>query len=323
MAASHTGQQQEETSIAAPPTTRAVGITEINGPLETLEAPLAAPTSGQVVLRIAGAGVGMWDQYERLGFLGDLPLPCALGWEGSGVVEAVGDGVTDLVVGDTVIAYARLAGFYAAHVVVPATAVARAPRAVPLADAAALPIAASTAWQALVEHAQLRAGQTVLITAGAGGTGTYAIELAKHLEARALATAGATNLAFVRELGADEVYDYADPGTVDAIGRAHPDGVDVLLDCVSAENWARYAPLVRPGGHAIGITPPLPDGPVGVARVDLISHGDTATLDAIVALADRGVLHVHVGGRYPLADAQRARDRLATRHGRGRVLLVP
>lgn len=81
--------------------------------------------------------------------------------------------------------------------------------------------------------------------------------------------------------------------------------------------------VLRPDGHAIGITPPLPAGPEGVERSELFSRGDAATLEAIVALVDQGVLHVHVGGRYPLVDAQRAQDQLAAHHGRGRVLLVP
>jgi NADPH:quinone reductase-like Zn-dependent oxidoreductase len=169
-------------------TTRAVGIRNVDGPLEVLELPLVEPRAGEVRLKIAAAGVGMWDQYERHGWLGDLPLPRALGWEGSGVVEAVGEEVSDLSVGDAVIAYVRLAGFYSERVVVPADAVARAPQ----------------------------------------------------------------NM-----------------------------------------------------------------------RFELFSRGDRATLDAIVELVERGVLHIHVGGRYPLSDAQHAQDQLATRHGRGRVLLIP
>jgi NADPH2:quinone reductase len=303
-------------------TNRAVGISRINTPLEQLELPVGAPGTGEVRIRVAAAGVGMWDQYERRGVLGDLPLPRALGWEGSGVIEALGAGVDAFAVSDPVIAYVRLAGFYAEQVVVPAHAVARAPRNVSLADAAALPIAASTAWQALVERANVQSGQVVLITAGAGGTGTYAIELAKHLGARVVATAGPANQEFVRSLGADEVYNYADPAAIEAIRRAHPAGIDVLLDCVSAENWVRYADLVRSGGHAIGITPPLPAGPAGVERFELFSRGERATLDVIVELVERDVLHVHVGGRYPLAKAQQAQDQLAARHGRGRVLLI-
>lgn len=225
--------------------------------------------------------------------------------------------------GDRVLAYAPMAGFYAERVTVPAAAVVHAPKSVPLTDAATLLVGASTAYQALVDVGRLRRGQSVLITAGAGGTGAHAVELAKHLGAHVIATAGPGNQGFLAQLGADEALDYHDDAVVDEIRRRHPDGVDLLLDNVSRDNFTRHAPLVRRGGVAIGTHEPQPEAPDGVEGQLVASWERPASFAEVVKLVDEGVLHVRVGRRFALEEAERAHDHLRSRRGRGTVLLVP
>lgn len=302
--------------------TRAAGIRAFNAPVELLEVEVPEPQAGQLLVRLAGAGAGLWDVEEARGIV-DLPLPKALGWQGSGVVEQVGPGVTGFGVGDPVLAYAPMAGFYAERVTVPAAAAVHAPKSVPLADAATLLIGASTAYQALVDVGRLQRGRWVLITAGAGGTGSFAVELAKHLGAHVVATAGPDNLEFLAELGADEVFDYHDDDVVARIRQGHPGGVDLLVDNVSSENFSSYAPLVRRGGIAVGTHEPQPEAPNGVEGHLVASWERPASFAEVVRLLDEGVLRLRVGRRFALEEAERAHDHLRSRHGRGTVLLVP
>jgi NADPH:quinone reductase-like Zn-dependent oxidoreductase len=153
-----------------------------------------------------------------------------------------------------------------------------------------LPIAATAALQALVQTAAVTAGQSVLITAGAGGTGTLAIDLAKHLGARVVATAGPADRDYLLEIGADQAFDYtsATPADLAAAGR-----FDVLLDCVSSDSYAAHYRGCVPGGHAIRITPPLPAATPERPRA-LISQPAT-TLDEAVHLVQAGVVTVRVG----------------------------
>lgn len=311
------------TTGAAPSTrTRAAGITAFGEPLATLEVPVPDAGPGQIQIRVTAAGAGLWDVEEATGKV-DVPLPKALGWQGSGIVEQVGPDTPDFSPGDAVVAYLPLAGFYAERVTVPATMAVPAPTSIPLADAGGLLIGAATAYQALVDVAELRAGQTVLVTAGAGGTGAFAVELAKHLGAYVLATAGPSNHPFLRALGADEVLDYDDPDVLDRLRRLQPDGIDVLLDNVSSDNFTRYAPLVRRGGVALGTHEPHPPAPDGVTGALVASWERPTSFARVVELVDEGVLHVRVRERVPLDEAERAHDVLRTHHGRGAVLIVP
>jgi NADPH:quinone reductase-like Zn-dependent oxidoreductase len=310
------------TGAARSTRTRAAGITAFGEPLATLEVPVPDAGPGQIQIRVTAAGAGLWDVEEATGMV-DVPLPKALGWQGSGIVEQVGPDTPDLSPGDAVVAYMPMAGFYAERVTVPATMAVPAPTSIPLAEAGGLLIGAATAYQALVDVAELRAGQTVLVTAAAGGTGAFAVELAKHLGAHVLATASPSNHPFLRALGADEVLDYHDPDVLDRLRRLQPDGIDVLLDNVSSDNFTRYAPLVRSGGVALGTHEPHPPAPDGVTGALIASWERPTSFARVVELVDEGVLHVRVRERVPLDEAERAHDVLRTHHGRGAVLIVP
>lgn len=305
------------------PTSAGVAVSAFGGPLSVLHFRVPALEQGQIRIKVAGAGVGLWDLIERSGVLGPLlSAPRALGWEASGTVVEVGPGVNRFAVGDRVVTYRPMTGLQSDLAVAREDDTVQAPKTVPLHHAGALLISGAAAHLALADTAQVRAGQTVLITAGAGGTGTYAVELAKHLGAHVVATAGPANLDFARELGADEVYDYHGDAVAE-IRQAHPDGVDVMMDNVSADNFSAYAPLVRSGGWAISTHEPLGTAPDGVKTELIISWEQRAAYEQVVKLVDDGVLTVRIGAEFPFDRASAAYDLVESRHGRGRVLLVP
>lgn len=304
---------------------RASGITRYAGPFESFEVPTPQIAADHVLVKVAAAGIGLWDGATAAGVFGtDRPLPLVLGWEGSGVVEQVGADVTDLTVGEEVIGYDRSSAWYAEYTATAAALTVPKPAGLDMVGAAALPISGSTAWQSLVDVLSVQPGETVLITAAAGATGVLAVQLAKHLGATVVATAGPANLDYVRGLGADHVHDYTSgvDAVLDAVRRDHPHGVDVLLDAVSADNFAALLPAVRPGGRTAGITPPLhPATRDDITVHPITSVGDGRTLRQIVRLVDEGVLRVAVQDAFALEDVARAHDKLATRHGRGKIVL--
>ena len=315
LVAAHAGTDD---SVPTTPT-RGIGIVDYKTPLVDVELEVREPQTGEVQIALVSAGVGLWDVEEAEGTV-PLPLPKALGWQGAGTIEKVGDGVDGLSVGDAVLAYAPMGGFLAERVTVPAAMVTPAPQRVPLTDAGALLIGAATAYQALVDIGQLKRGQKVLITAAAGGTGAFAVELAKHLGAYVIGTAGPDNHEFLRELGIDEVYDY-NADAVAAIRDRHPDGVDLLVDNVSAESFSVHAALVRKGGIALGTHEPNPEAPEGVTGQLVASWERPASFAAVVKLIDDGVLNLRIRRRFSLSEAEQALEHLRGKHGRGAVLV--
>lgn len=301
--------------------TEGIGAKSSGSRLERLSVPLPDPGPADLAISLVSSGPGKWDLAEHSGAL-DIPWPRLLGWQGAGVVTRVGTTGSDLKVGDEVVAYLPMFGFYAREVVVPRACVARAPRSIPLEDAGALLISAGTAREALVDVAGVSTGQTVLVTAAAGATGMHAVRLAKHLGAHVVGVASEGSLDFVKDLGADEVYAYPADAPF-AVRSSHPGGVDVLLDNVSPANFALYAPLVRPGGHAIGTHEPHPPAPDGVAGRLITSWTYAGQFSSVVDLLDQGVLKVSIAERFGWSNANEAHDWLRRSPGRGSILLVP
>lgn len=189
-------------------TMKAVRIHEYGGPevLKFEDAPRPQPAAGEVLIGVHGAGVNPVDRAIRQGYFKEripFKLPFVPGWDVAGVVEGVGPGVSRLKRGDEVYGRTDLAreGSYAEYMVARESEIALKPKSIDLVSAAAIPLAALTAWQALFDNAQLTAGQTVLIHGGAGGVGHFAAQLAKIKGARVIATASARNHEFLRSLG--------------------------------------------------------------------------------------------------------------------------
>jgi NADPH:quinone reductase-like Zn-dependent oxidoreductase len=285
------------------------------------------PGRGEVRLRVAGSAFNPVDDGIRGGYLqGPFPvtLPHTPGIEVSGTVDAVGEGVDDVAVGDAVIGFLPMVadGAAAEFVNAPAEVLAPAPTSIPLGDAAALPMVGLTAWQALFDDAGLEAGQRVLINGAGGAVGGYAVQLAKGAGAYVIATASPRSVARVRSAGADEVIDH----TAADVTVAEP--VDVLLNLarIAPEQLAALVAVVRPGGVVVNTVPTIPtpaDDERGVRAVGLLVRSDTDQLGHLVALVDRGELRIDVAERVPLTELAAIHARAATGDLRGRVVVLP
>ena len=292
---------------------------------EDVEEPI--PGAGEVQIRVAGSAFNPVDDGIRGGYLqGPFPvtLPHTPGIEVSGTVDALGDGVTNVAVGDNVIGFLPMVavGAAAEYVVAPAEILAPAPTSIPLPDAAALPMVGLTAWQALVDDAGLRAGQRVLINGAGGAVGGYAVQLAKRAGAHVIATASPRSSERVRSAGADEVIDH----TTSKVTVAEP--VDVLLNLarITPEELVALVALVRPGGVVVNTVPTIPtpaDDERGVRAVGVFVRSDAEQLAHLVELVDRGELRVDVAERVPLAELPAVHAKAATGELPGKVVVLP
>jgi NADPH:quinone reductase-like Zn-dependent oxidoreductase len=280
------------------------------------EVPMPVPGPGEVLVKVAAASFNPSDIGFRSGLLqAFLPveLPAVLGAELSGVVvEADG---TSFTVGEEVIGRLDRAGACAEYVAVPAVLLTRAPRTIPLTHAAAVPVAALTAWQAVFEHAKAGPGQRVLVNGAGGGVGTFAVQLAKRAGAYVIATASARSAQAVLAHGADEVVGY--PITTPT------EPVDAVLSLVPGA-LAGLASLVRPGGIIVSVTGPV-DVPAGseVRSTHFVARNDVGQLAEIVALIDAGGLTVDVTEIHALSALAEVHRRSEAGLTRGKIVLVP
>lgn len=292
---------------------RAIGQDSLGGPevLKLVEVDRPEPGPSEVLVRVHAAGVNPTDWWHRStgGLAGG---PVRLGWDVSGTVEAVGLGVTMYRPGDEVYGMPRLpqpAGAYAEYLTSPARHLARKPRGLSHVEAAALPVAALTGLQSLVDTAGVRPGQRVLVHAAAGGVGHLAVQIAKSLGAHVIGTASAAKHDFVRSLGADEVIDYR---TADFASAARD--IDVVIDTIGGEYGPRSLRTLRPGGMVVSLASPAEARLAEVAAGSGLRAGftivepDHAGLKALADLADAGTLRPHIAAVLPLADAARAHE---------------
>ncbi|MCH5672654.1 NADP-dependent oxidoreductase [Streptomyces gilvus] len=290
------------------------------------ETDVPEPGPGEVLLRVAGAGVNPGDAVLRSGRVPELvTLPWTPGNDVAGVVERVGEGVTRFAPGDAV--YGMLAvgrhGAYAEFTVAPAEALALAPKNLDLVHAGAVPLVAVTAWQALAVLAGVRPGDRVLIHAAAGGVGHVAVQLAKELGAHVIGTARAARHDLLRRLGADELVDYT---TTDLRTAVAP--VDVVLDLVGGSYGPHSLDVLRPGGLLIGasIDPGTDDRQAadrGLRYVWVTAEPSGALLDHITERIETGRLRVLVQDTYPLSEAAAAHRAIEARQTTGKIVLVP
>lgn len=224
------------------------------------EIPTPEPAPDEVQIRVRYAGVNPVDWKIREGYLNDrLPhhFPIVLGWDAAGEVSAVGKEVKDFKAGDNVYTYCRKPiiklGTFAEYVCVEASHVALKPTTINFAEAASVPLAALTAWQALFDFAQLKEGQTVLIHAGAGGVGSFAIQFAHLVNAKVITTASTRNHGYVKKLGADSIIDYTKEDFVAKVKELYPEGVDLVFDCVGGDTLKKSLDCVCRGGTLVSI----------------------------------------------------------------------
>jgi NADPH:quinone reductase-like Zn-dependent oxidoreductase len=272
------------------------------------EVPQPQPRDGEVLVRVHAAAVTptelAWAPTATLRTGAPRPLPIILGHEFSGEISALGPGVSDLAVGDAVFGMNDwfADGAQAEYCVARAADVAPKPRSVDHIAASVTPISALTAWQGLIARAALAAGQRVLIHGASGGVGTFAVQLARRRGARVIGTASATNLDFVRGLGADEVIDYRAQRFEDVVRD-----VDVVFDTVGGETLARSWGVLKPGGKLITIAASEEQTRTQqVRQAFFIVEPSRAQLEEIARLIDAGGLRPVVRGVFPLADARQA-----------------
>ncbi|WP_374103253.1 NADP-dependent oxidoreductase [Streptomyces sp. MK37H] len=299
--------------------------------LRVAEVARPEPLPTEVLVRVHAAGINPVDWKTRqgggmAGVLGEPPF--TLGWDVSGVVEEVGFGVTTLAPGDEVYGmpwFPRQAGGYAEFVTAPARQFARKPATLSHEAAAAVPLAALTAWQILVDTAKLEAGQRVLVHAAAGGVGHFAVQFARHLGATVVGTARESRHEWLGRLGAAELIDYTKQpfeGTVE--------DVDVVIDLLGEEHDAtstRSLEVLKKGGLLVavpsGVSPELREAADarGVRTSPFLVEPDGAALTIIAGLIDQGAVEVEVEDVFPLEEAARAHRQGEDGHTRGKLVL--
>lgn len=307
-------------------TMKAVRIHSYGGPevLVYEDAPRPTPGEGEVLIRVHAAGVNPLDWKVREGYLKsslNYPLPVIPGWDVSGVVEQVGAGVTQPKVGDAVYALPNMTrnGAYAEYIAVNASEVAPKPNTLDHVQAAAVPLGALTAWQALFDVANLSSGQTVLIHAAAGGVGTFALQFAKWKGARVIGTASARNADFLRELGAEEAIDYKATRFEDAVKD-----VDVVLDTLGGDTQERSWGVLKKGGVLVStVGPPSSEtaAQYGVRGLPVFVQPSGKQLTEIAKLIDAGQVKPIVETVLPLTEARQAHGMSQSGRTRGKIVL--
>jgi NADPH2:quinone reductase len=298
--------------------------------IKDVDKPEAGP--GQVLVKVEASGVNPVDAKLRAdGSWAQLPLPVVLGYDAAGVVEAVGPGVDDFSPGDEVYftpeIFGNPIGSYAEYTVAPAGIVAPKPKRISFEDAASIPLAAGTAWEAVIRRLCVRAGETVLIHSGAGGVGSFAVQFAKAAGAMVIATASAENQKTLKELGADVAVDYKKEDAADiALEETGGKGVDAAFDISGQNRVARCLPGVRPFGRVAYILPPEGDLSPSYQK-NITLHGvfltrERARLDEMRPLFERGVVKPILDQVLPLEKVVDAHRRLETEHGRGKIVLT-
>lgn len=285
------------------------------------EVPLPRPGQGEVLVRVTAAGVNGLDWKIRDGLVKDafpLPLPATLGIELAGEVAAVGAGVEGYATGDRVHGALGALGAYAGHVVIGADKLARIPAAMDDVTAAAIPVAALTAWQLLFEAGQLKQGETVLIHGGAGAIGSFAVQFAKRAGARVVVTARGLHADLLRRLGADEVIDYQTVRFEDVI-----EDVDLVLDLVGGETVARSWQVLSPKGRVFTTAAPEIAAQLSEGRRGgwYRMRSDGATLADIAGKVADGELTVVIDQVVTAEQAGDAIERNKRGHGAGKTVI--
>lgn len=305
---------------------KALILKAFGGPesFELREVPKPVPQAGQVLVRVHATSINPLDYQVRRGDYPDLvALPAITGHDVSGVVEAVGPGVTAVAPGDEVWYTPQIfegQGSYAEYHLAAESIIGRKPAALSHLEAASLSLVGGTAWEALVARAALRVGESILVHGGAGGVGHVAIQLAKAMGARVFTTVREVNFEFARQMGADVLIDYQKQDYVEAILReTGGHGVDVVFDSIGGDTLSRSPEVLAQLGRVVSI--------VDLAQPQnllqawgrnasyhfVFTRQNRGKLDELSALVERGRLRPHVGAVYSLADIPLAHARLESR----------
>ncbi len=285
-------------------------------------APRPEPKENEVLVRVIACGVNPADPLVVSGKYAKefgTHLPLIPGYDVAGVVEKTGANIVGLKVGDGVYGYALFGGGWAEYAVLADWESALKPASLTYVEAAAVPLAALTAWQALINVAHLSAGQTVLIHGGSGGVGSFAIQIAKARGAKVIATASSANQDLLKELGADVAIDYTKTKFEDIAKD-----VDVVLDPVGRDTLARSYAVVKKGGIVATLVARPDQAELerrGIRGVSIAVRPDANDLAAITKLIDEKKIKPVVTQTLPLTDAVKALRQAETHHTRGKIVL--
>jgi NADPH:quinone reductase-like Zn-dependent oxidoreductase len=311
--------------MAIPTTQKAVRIHAFGG-LDKLvyeDAPVPAINADDVLVKVHAASVNPVDWKIREGYLKDFiphQLPLTLGWDFAGEVVAVGEQVKEWKIGDAVYARPDLGrdGSYAEYIAVRGSEIARKPQSLNWQQAAAVPLTALTAWQALYEIANLKSGERVLIHAGAGGVGTFAIQLAKLRGAQVYTTSSSRNIELLKSLGADEVIDYT------SRDFSQLRDLDIVFDTLGGDVLDKSWQTLKRGGRLVSIIG-APDAQTaeqhGVTPLFCFVQPSEPQLKELAALIDGDKLQLVIDSVFELKDVVKAQEKSQTGHARGKIVV--
>jgi NADPH:quinone reductase-like Zn-dependent oxidoreductase len=310
---------------SAQPMMKAAVVHEYGGPevFKYEDVPRPEPADDEVLVRVIAAGVNPVDAYVRQGMLAQRGLkpPLIIGYDIAGIVEKAGTKITKFRSGDAVYAYLPVSrgGGYAGFAIAKETEMSLKPKDIDFEKAAAVPVAATTAWQALIETARLDKGQTVLIHGGSGGVGSFAVQIAKARGAKVIATASNANQDLLKQLGVDQPIDYTTTKFEQVVK-----GVDVVLNCVRADTLPPSYGVVKKDGIIVSITD-QPDAAEcakrGIRCSHVGAHPDAAVLEEFTKLIEANKITPIVSQTFPLSDVANAHKQIETRHTRGKIVL--
>src|SRR5437588_9380752 len=311
---------------ANPATMKAIVVNEHGGPdvLKYQDAPRPEPKEDEILVRVMAAAVNPVDSYVRQGMFAKRGLdnrPAIIGYDISGVVEKTGAKITKFKKGDAVYCYLSVmrGGGYAEFAIAKESETAPKPKNINFEETAAVPLATTTAWQALIDTAKIDKGQTVLIHGGSGGVGSFAIQIAKARGAKVIATASTAHQDLLKQLGVDQAIDYTKQKFEDVVKD-----VDVALNCVRADALARSYGVVKKGGIIVSITDE-PDqtecAKHGIRGSRLGAHPDANVLEELTKLIEAGKMKPIVSQTFPLAEASKAHQQIETHHTLGKIVL--
>lgn len=303
---------------------KAIVVNEWGG-LEVLkyqDAPKPEPKDDEILVRVIAAAVNPVDSYVRQGRFGKHDGPMIIGSDIAGVVEKAGAAARKFKPGDAVYCYLSVmrGGAYAQYAIARESETALKPKNISFDEAAAVPLAGTTAWQALIDSGKIARGQTVLIHGGSGGVGSFAIPIAKARGAKVIATASTEHQPILKQLGVDQAIDYTKTKFDDVVK-----GVDLVLDCVrGAEVLAKSYSVVKKGGIIVSITDE-PDqtecAQRGLTCSRMGAHPESQVLEELTKLIEAGKMKPIVSQTFPLAEASKAHQQIETRHTAGKIVL--
>lgn len=316
---------------------KAMTLNSFGGPeaFELRDVPKPVPHAGEVLVRVHATSINPLDYQVRRGDYRDyVPLPAITGHDVSGVVEEIGPGVTMFAPGDEVWYTPQIfdgPGSYAEYHVAKETIIGRKPSSLSHLEAASLSLVGGTVWEALVERAALRVGESILIHGGAGGVGHVAIQVAKAIGAKVFTTVREDNFEFARDVGADVVIDYKKEDYISVIMRETDGrGVDVVFDTIGGDTLSRSPDVLAQLGRVVTIVDiAQPQNLIEAWGKNASFHfvftrQNRGKLDELTTLVERGQLRPHVGSVYALADLSKAHARLETTNNgiRGKIAIA-